>query len=73
MEQIEANKMIVSKRVYITLPDSVYDALERWADDQGRPTANLAAYVVEKAIEEAQKEGKIPPDKNGSSLTKGKG
>ena len=56
----------MSKRVYLTLADKVYDALERWADDQGRPVANLAAYLVEKAIEQAEAEGKIPP----SSLKK---
>ncbi|MDJ0719353.1 MAG: hypothetical protein QNJ54_34885 [Prochloraceae cyanobacterium] len=51
----------MSKRVYLTLADKVYDALERWANDQGRPVANLAAYLVEKAIEQAEAEGKIPP------------
>ncbi len=51
----------MTKRVYLTLADKVYDALERWADDQGRPVANLAAYLVEKAIEQAKAEGKIPP------------
>lgn len=55
------SKEEVSKRVHITLPDSVYEALERWAADQGRPVANLTAYIVEKAVEEAQEEGKIPP------------
>ncbi|MEA5498318.1 hypothetical protein VB834_15060 [Limnoraphis robusta Tam1] len=52
----------MSKRVFITLPDSVYDTLERWANHQGRPVANLAAYIVEKALEEAEREGKIPPE-----------
>ena len=50
----------MSKRVYLTLADKVYEALEQWADDQGRPVANLAAYLVEKAIEQAKAEGKIP-------------
>ncbi|WP_199316462.1 hypothetical protein [Tolypothrix sp. FACHB-123] len=50
----------VSKRVHVTLPDKVFDALERWADDQGRPVANLVAYLVEKAIEEAETQGRIP-------------
>jgi hypothetical protein len=50
----------VSKRVHVTLPDKVFDALERWADDQGRPVANLVGYLVEKAIEEAETQGKIP-------------
>jgi predicted DNA-binding protein len=52
---------LVSKRVFLTLPDSVHDKLERWANYQGRPIANLAAYIVEKVVEEAEAEGKIPP------------
>ncbi|ACK66978.1 conserved hypothetical protein [Rippkaea orientalis PCC 8801] len=54
----------MSKRVYLTLPDKVYEALERWADEQGRPVANLAAYLVERAVEKAESEGKIPLNKN---------
>ncbi|MEG3437728.1 hypothetical protein V0288_11415 [Pannus brasiliensis CCIBt3594] len=50
----------MSKRVYLTLADTVYEALERWAEDQGRPVANLAAYLVEKAVEKAQEDEKIP-------------
>lgn len=52
----------VSKRVHVTLPDRVFDALQRWADDQGRPVANLVAYLVEKSVEEADQQGKIPSD-----------
>lgn len=52
-----------SKRVHVTLPDKAFDALQRWADDQGRPVANLVAYLVEKAVEEAEAQGKIPSDK----------
>lgn len=51
---------IVSKRVYLTLADTVYEALERWAEEQGRPVANLAAYLVERAVEQAQQDSKIP-------------
>lgn len=50
----------VSKRIHVTLPDSIFTALEKWADDQGRPTANLAAFILEKAIEQAIEEGKVP-------------
>ena len=58
------NKLLntVSKRVHVTLPDKVFDALQRWADDQGRPVANLVAYLVEKSVEEADRQGKIPSD-----------
>lgn len=51
------------KRVYLTLPDLTYSDLERWADSQGRPVANLANYLVERAIEQAKKDGEIPPVK----------
>jgi predicted DNA-binding protein len=45
----------MSKRVYITLPDKVHETLEKQAKSQGRSTANLAAYLVEKGIESGQK------------------
>ncbi|AFY84988.1 MULTISPECIES: ribbon-helix-helix domain-containing protein [Oscillatoria] len=51
----------MSKRVHVTLPDAVYDALERWADSQGRPVANLAAFIIETAVQGANNDGKIPP------------
>ena len=51
------------KRVYLTLPDSLYSDLERWADLQGRPIANLANYLVERAIEQAKQSGELPPVK----------
>mgnify|MGYP002777520626 FL=1 len=57
------NKMqtlTVSRRVHITLPDYIYEALEQWADEQGRPTANLISFLVETAVLEAQKRGQIP-------------
>lgn len=54
----------VSKRVMVTLPDSVYDELEGWADWQGRPTANLAAYLIELGIREAKKQGDYKTKQN---------
>lgn len=54
--QIEPN---VSKRVNLTLPDVIYEDLEAWAEYQGRPTANLAAYLVESAIREAKEKGEF--------------
>lgn len=43
----------VSKRVNVTLPDEIFEALDNWADQQGRPTANLAAFLIETAVREA--------------------
>lgn len=52
-----ANPM--SKRTTITLPDEVFEKLEQWADRQGRPTANLAAFLVEVAVRDAEERGDI--------------
>jgi hypothetical protein len=49
----------VSKRVNLTLPDLVYEELEAWAEYQGRPVANLAAYLVESSIREAKDKGEF--------------
>lgn len=49
----------VSKRVLVTLPDTVAGELEAWADFQGRPTANLAAYLIELGIREAKTRGEF--------------
>ena len=50
----------VSKRVFMTLPDTVYDDLESWAESQGRATANLAAFLVESSIRQAKDKGEFP-------------
>jgi hypothetical protein len=52
---------IVSKRIQVTLPDRVFQQLERWAVSDGRAIANLASFLLQKAIEEADNQGKIPP------------
>ncbi len=49
----------VSKRVLVTLPDIVASELESWADFQGRPTANLTAYLIELGIREAKSRGEF--------------
>jgi len=51
----------VSKRVFITVPDAVFADLEDWADQQGRPTANLAAFLVETAVRQAKDKGEYKP------------
>lgn len=40
----------MSKRTTIVLPDKIFADLEKWADEEGRPTANLAAFLVEQAV-----------------------
>lgn len=53
--------MPTMKRINITLPDSVHDLLVDWAESQGRPAANLAAFLIEKEISEAKRRGEIKP------------
>ncbi|MGB3403631.1 MAG: hypothetical protein WBA77_13165 [Microcoleaceae cyanobacterium] len=51
----------MSKRYYVTLPDALGDALERWAQAMGDKPASLAAFIVQKGIRDAQDRGEIPP------------
>lgn len=48
------------KRITVTLSDELHKALENWANDEGRATANLAAFLLQKAVEE---KGQKPKDK----------
>ncbi|MFQ3619278.1 MAG: hypothetical protein SNJ50_21530 [Cyanobacteriota bacterium] len=50
----------VSKRIMVTLPDSIAADLEKWADQEGRPTANLAAFLIEQAVR-VKFDEKYPP------------
>ncbi len=47
--------MQMSKRFSVTLPDAVFEELEKLANEQGRTTANLAAFLVESSIREIKK------------------
>lgn len=60
MEVVEAmhNDM---KRITITLPDQTASELEDWATQQGRPTANLAAYLVELGLNQAKEKQQYVP------------
>lgn len=49
------------KRITITLPDQTASELEDWADQQGRPTANLAAYLVEIGLNQAKEKAQYIP------------
>ncbi|KAM3102818.1 ribbon-helix-helix domain-containing protein [Phormidesmis sp. 146-12] len=47
--------------MFVTSPDYVYEALERWSNQQGRSLANFGAFLIEVAIVKALKEGEISP------------
>ncbi|KYC37454.1 hypothetical protein WA1_41475 [Scytonema hofmannii PCC 7110] len=50
----------MSKKFSVTVPDSVFNDLERLAELQGRPTANLAAFLIELGVREAKERGELP-------------
>jgi metal-responsive CopG/Arc/MetJ family transcriptional regulator len=45
----------MSKRFTVTLPDSIYKELDTIAENEGRSTANLAAFLIETGIREIKK------------------
>ena len=48
------------KRVNLTVPDDLYAKIEGWADYEVRPVANLVLFLVQKAIEDAERTGTLP-------------
>ena len=48
------------KKFSITVPDEIEADLQQWADFEGRPKANLAAFIVEMAVK-ARYPDKYPP------------
>lgn len=52
----------MSKRIGLTVPDTIHHKLERWAQAEGRPLANLCNFLLEKAVRDAEDKGEIPPE-----------
>jgi predicted DNA-binding protein len=48
------------KKFSVTVPDSVFKDLEALAEHQGRPTANLAAFLVELGLHIYKERGEFP-------------
>lgn len=48
------------KRVSVTVPDAVMQRLLEQSDQQGRSTSNLAAYLLEMALDAMDSKGPIP-------------
>ena len=48
------------KRLYLTLPNGIYEALERWAESEDNKPASLGAFIIEREVREALENGKIP-------------
>lgn len=51
----------MTKRITISLPDSSYQKLEEWAETEDRSLAGQASYILQKALDDAEQQGKIKP------------
>lgn len=48
------------KRIFLSLPPAILEALELWAESEGNRPTSLANWIVETAVREAMEKGKIP-------------
>ncbi|KPQ31570.1 MAG: hypothetical protein HLUCCA11_23445 [Phormidesmis priestleyi Ana] len=49
----------VAKRVYVTLPDTVADDLQIWAERRDQPLATVAAIAIELYLERLKASGDL--------------
>lgn len=53
--QIMSNESM-SKKFSLTVPDEIYEDLEKWAKAEGRNPANLGAFLLEIAVKRKYRE-----------------
>lgn len=49
----------MTKRISVSIPDLTHEKLQAWADIEGTSLADLAAYLLRRDVEIAEKEGKL--------------
>jgi hypothetical protein len=49
-------------KLSVNIPEEVATDLQQWADEEGRPRANLAAFLLELAVRQKYPE-KYPPER----------
>ena len=52
----------VSKRINVTLPDKIGTLIEKLAANQGRSVSSMAAYLLQKAVDDAREKVLIKDD-----------
>lgn len=55
------NELRVTKKIGISIPDATHERLQRWADVEGTKLADLAAYILRREAEQAEKHGLFIP------------
>lgn len=59
MKPVKSRNENVSKRVYVTLPDTIHADLEAWATTRGQAIATLGAIAIEFAVRRAKEDGEF--------------
>lgn len=57
----------MAKRVFATVPDTLAEDLEDWAEQEGRSLSSLVAYLLETRMKEAKSKGEFTPSKRNSA------
>ena len=52
------------KKFSVSLPASIFQDLEKLADHQGRPVANLASFFIELGLHITKERGEFPIEKH---------
>jgi len=56
---ITVQNKTVSKRINVTLPDRTGQLIEKLAKTEGRSVSSMAAYLLQKAVDEVRTQGLI--------------
>ncbi len=73
MQDVTKTAGTMPRKIQVTLPDRIGDDLQKWADYDGSPLANLCNFLIERAVIEArEKNAEWTKQKPSATESKGK-
>jgi hypothetical protein len=52
----------MAKKIFASVPDTIADELQDWADQQGRSLSSLISYMLENSLRAAKDKGDYKPN-----------
>jgi|JI8StandDraft_2_1071088.scaffolds.fasta_scaffold05459_7 hypothetical protein len=52
----------MAKKIFASVPDTIADELQDWADQQGRSLSSLISYMLENSLRAAKEKGEYQPN-----------
>ena len=52
----------MAKKIFASVPDTIADYLQDWADQQGRSLSSLVSYMLENSLRLAKDRGDFKPN-----------